>query len=203
MNESLVDKIFGSLYFRKLYHFLGGILIVIGLVRLRMACFLLFVGLYFLAFLIIGKRISFAALGILLLYVLSGSRNLTLYATIIWLVGDGTAATIGYAFGVRKLPWHEDKTILGSVSFTLSSWSVFLTLLITTSDAPLWKLLILSTISCLLAGLVESFPIPLIRDRRRDDNLIVLLLTGLTVWGTSKLLGLGSLFRSIYFIETQ
>ena len=194
MNESLVDKIFRSLYFRKLYHFLGGILMVIALVRLRMVWFLLLVGFYFLAFLIIGKRISFAALGVLLLYVLSGSRNLTLYTTIIWLVGDGTAATIGNAFGVRRLPWHEDKTILGSVSFTLSSWSVFLTLLITTIDAPLWKLIILSTVSCLLAGLMESFPITLIRDRRRDDNLIVLLLTGLTVWGAARLLGIGSLF---------
>jgi len=125
--------------------------------------------------------------------VISGSKNLTVWTTIIWLVGDGTAAVVGCALGKRKLPWHDRKTILGSTSFFLSSWIVLLALLLTINDAPHSQLFILSTVSCLVACFVESLPISFIRDRKPDDNLIVLLLTGFTTWIFTNLFGLESL----------
>ena len=190
MSELLFDRIFGNLYFRKLYHFWGGILMVVALILLDRNWFIFFAALYFILFFFIGKRISFAILGVLLLYIISGSKNLTVYTTIIWLVGDGVAGLIGGALGKRKLPWHDRKTILGSVSFFLSSWLVILTLFILTIEAPHSQLLILSIISCLVACFVESLPVSFIHDRKPDDNLIVLLLVGLTMWGFSKFLGL-------------
>ncbi|MBP1703537.1 MAG: hypothetical protein H6Q38_2644 [Chloroflexi bacterium] len=193
MTALLFDRIFGNFYARKLYHFLGGMLMVSALMLLERNWFILFAAVYFIIFFLIGKRISFAVIGVILIYIISGSKYLTLYATMIWLVGDGIAGLAGSAFGKQKLPWHDQKTITGSFAFFLSSFSVILTLLITTIEASYRQLLILSTISCLVACFVESLPVSFIRDRKPDDNLIVLISAGLTFWGFSKFLGLESL----------
>lgn len=195
MAELLFERIFDNLYLRKLYHFLGGTLMVFALLLLERNWFIFCAVLYFVSFVFIGKRVSFAILGTLILYVFSGSKNLTVYTTIIWLIGDGTAGFVGGALGKRKLPWHDRKTILGSISSFLSSWIVLLTLFILTIEAPHKLLLILSTISCLVACLFESLPVTFVRDRKQDDNLIILLFAGLTMWSFSKLLGLEILLR--------
>jgi dolichol kinase len=170
---------------------------VSALMLLERNWFILFAALYFITFYLIGKRISFAVIGVLLLYIISGSKNLTLYPTMIWLVGDGTAGLAGSALGKQKLPWHDQKTITGSIAFFLSSFIVILTLLITTIEALYRQLFILSTMSCLVACFVESLPVSFIHDRKPDDNLIVLISTGLTFWGFSKFLGLESLLWKI------
>ncbi|KYR01107.1 hypothetical protein DLAC_02209 [Tieghemostelium lacteum] len=36
-------------------------------------------------------------------------------------IGDGFAGLIGYEFGRKPLPWNKNKTIVGSISFLLSS----------------------------------------------------------------------------------
>lgn len=178
----IFDRLFGNLYLRKLYHMLGGILILCGLVFLDKAWFILMAGLYYLLFLLIGKRISFAIIGILLLYLLSNSRNLTLYATIIWWIGDFAAGVVGAAWGKQKLPWNPQKSILGSLSFFFSSFLVIFPMLIQTNPTSLKFLLPLCSLACLVACIVESLPITFIRDRKPDDNLTVILSTGFTLW---------------------
>jgi len=56
MAELLFDKIFGNLYFRKLYHFLGGMLMVYVLIRLERNWFILIAALYFVAFFLSGSE---------------------------------------------------------------------------------------------------------------------------------------------------
>ena len=193
MIERLVDKIFTSLYLRKIYHLGGGLLMVIALAQVERNLFILFGALYFLAFLVLAKRISFAVIGVTLLYLLTGSKNLTLYTTIIWLVGDGAAGLIGSALGKRKVPWNNQKTILGSTSFFLSSLAVLLALFILAVEEFNASLVILGVVTCLVACFIESLPVSFIRDRKPDDNFIILVLSGLTMWQASDLLGLGAL----------
>jgi dolichol kinase len=187
MNASLIDKVFEKHYLRKIYHFCGGGLLILGLVWLDQSWFVLLDALYILAFLIFGKRISFAAIGVMFLLVLSGSKAITLGATVIWVVGDGLAGLLGAAYGKKKWPWNSQKSILGSVSFLAGSYLAMLVFLnlageIQESAYRLWLLA-----PCLVAAIVETLPISFIRDRKPDDNLTIILATGLVLWMISYL----------------
>jgi dolichol kinase len=189
----LVDRIFENLFFRKLYHLFGGSLFVLGLVFLDKKWFIVLDAIYIVGFKVFGKRISFAAIGVLLLYLLSNSSFITLYATVIWLVGDGMAALIGAAYGKKKWSWSTHKTILGSVTFLFSSILVALPFVSTHIDAPLTILFILVVAPCLWATIIEALPLSFIKDRKADDNLLVILSTGLLLYGLH--LVFGTIFR--------
>lgn len=188
---SLVDRIFENLFFRKLYHMFGGGLLVLGLVFLDRKWFMVLDAIYIFVFKVYGKRISFAAIGVLLLYFISNSRFITLEATVIWLVGDGMAALIGAAYGKKKWPWSTHKTILGSVAFLLSSILVALPVVSIYIDAPLSILFILVLAPCLCASIIEALPLSFIKDRKADDNLLVILSTGLLLYGLYGVFGTG------------
>jgi dolichol kinase len=178
---SLVDKIFVNTFYRKLYHLVGGSLIVGGLILLELEWFIALCILYILAFYIISKRISFVIIGILLLLLLSNSIVITLSATTIWVVGDGLAGLVGAAFGKRRWPWHPHKTVLGSVAFFVGSFLAVLVVLISMVDASLKVVILLGLISSLGACIVEFLPITLIKDRKVDDNLMIIIASGLLI----------------------
>lgn len=178
MLGSLIERVFENHNLRKLYHILGGGLGIFGLVLLNRNWFILVGVIYVLVFLFYGKRVSFAAIAILLLLILSGSEFITLLASIIWVVGDGLAGLLGAAYGRRKWPWHNRKTIFGSVSFFVSSSLAMLVLLSDSTDIPPSALLLMTLVPCFVACMVETLPASFIRDRKPDDNLMVILITG-------------------------
>jgi dolichol kinase len=178
---TIIDKVFENQLLRKLYHLFGGGLMLLGLVILEQKWFLVAGTLYVVAFLTFGKRISFAAIGVLLLLILSGSKPLTIGATLIWLVGDGLAGLLGAAYGKKKWPWHSTKTFLGSASFFVGSFFAMWIWLQAHINAPLFTLGLLSFIACLAGSIVEALPITFIHDRKPDDNLTVILAPGLVV----------------------
>jgi len=185
----LIDTIFENHVFRKLYHTFGGGLILGLLVLLDRNWFLIVGIIYFAAFLIFGRRISFAMVGILLVLILSGSKFTTLLTMVIWVVGDGLAGLIGKAYGRRRWPWQPQKTLAGSISFfagaTVAAWLLLLAYL----DLPLSSQCLLAVLPSLVASTVEMLPITFIRDRKPDDNLTVLLATGVAVHGLTAWLG--------------
>jgi len=181
MSTNLIDKVFENHYARKLYHMFGGGLLVLGLVFLNTFWFILLDSLYVLGFWIFGKRISFAAIGVMLLLILSGSKPITLMATLIWLVGDGLAGFIGAAYGTTKWPWHKQKSIQGSIAFLVGSFLMILLFLEMKSDLNPSIRTAFLFVPCLAACIIETLPISIIKDRKPDDNLIVILSTGVVL----------------------
>jgi dolichol kinase len=142
---------------------------------------------YILLFKVFGKRISFAAIGMLLLYLITNSRFITLYTTVIWWVGDGMAALAGSAYETKKWPWSAHKTILGSAAFFICSILAALPLAMINPDIPLPVLFIFIFIPCLWASMIEALPFTFIKDRKADDNLLIILSTGILVYGLAVL----------------
>jgi dolichol kinase len=181
MAERLYDTIFTSLALRKGYHFAG------GLVLFLITCFLSDTGIfaalvfYFLAFLILGRRISFAVLGVLLMFATTHSRFATLGAIVIFTIGDGLAAHIGSTFGRAPLPWNPRKTALGSVAFLAGSIISMMVFLTGASPGASGGTLLLILVPSAAACIVESLPISAIRDRKPDDNLLVIMASGLSL----------------------
>lgn len=181
MSTSIVDKVFENLFFRKCYHLLGGGLMILGVGVLNYYVFLLIAVLYIIAFYMLGRRVSFAAGGIALLLILSHSKWVTIGASLIWLIGDGMAGLIGQTYGRLKWPWNPQKTILGSLSFFVTSYLAIWIWILATADQPSIALSFPLIIPCLTASIVEMLPISFIRDRKPDDNFIILLTTGLVL----------------------
>jgi dolichol kinase len=179
MSIPIVDKVFDNHFLRKCYHLLGGGFLILALGILDQSLFLIVAVLYIAAFYIFGRRISFAASGIVLLLILSHSKWITIGASLIWLIGDGMAGLIGQRYGRLKWPWNPQKSILGSFSFFVTSYLAIWIWLAMSAVQPSMVLSFLSLIPCLAASIVEMLPITFIRDRKPDDNLIVLLITGL------------------------
>jgi len=181
MAERLYDRVFSSLTLRKAYHFIG------GLVLFLITCFLSDSGIvaaclvYFFAFLVLGRRISFAVLGVLLLFAITRSTFATLGAIVIFTLGDGLAAVIGSRFGRQCLPWNSRKTVLGSAAFLASSVAGMMVLVGTTSPLAGGGTLLLVLLPPAVACVVEGLPVSAIRDRKPDDNLLIILSAGLTV----------------------
>jgi dolichol kinase len=185
MAESAVDLVFGRLLFRKAYHLLAGTLILTAIPLLDPPVFTAFLVFYLVAFRVWGKRISFAVLGILIVSLFC-SKYITFGATLIFVIGDGLAGLVGSYFGRTRWPWSAQKTVEGSLAFFLSA---ILAMLLFLSLTMTWTtdLLLLAGLPTLAGCIAEVLPIDFIRDRRPDDNLIVILtsgiaLQGLTLW---------------------
>lgn len=183
------DKIFGNTTYRKLYHLAGGSLIIAGYLLLDRAWFIVFCILYILGFYFFCRRITFAVIGLLILVILSNQTFVTLSAAVVWLVGDGLAGLIGGTYGKRRWPWHSSKTILGSASFFAGSFLAVLVVLRCTIKAPMDILLLLSILTSLGACVVEMLPITLIKDRKADDNLLIILSSAVLIFLFSTALG--------------
>lgn len=194
VHGTLADTVFENHKFRKIYHLLGGMMLIVGLAMIGKYWFSVFGCIYLIAFKLYARRISFAMIGILLLLMLSGSVLITLSTMVIWVIGDGLAGMIGARFGKIAWPWHPQKTILGSAAFFTSSalaQLIFLTLIL--KDLP-HVLLLLSVIPAFVACIVETLPITIIKDRKADDNLLVILTTGLLIQVMVVLFGVGVRF---------
>lgn len=190
--ETVFNTIFESLIFRKSYHFIGGMLIIITLFLLDKGWVFALGLTYLLLFWIYGKRISFAVLAILIFYALTDSRFATIGAAIIFVVGDGTAALIGSKYGRTKLPWHKEKTLIGSVAFLVSSFFVLLIYLISALPEIGAILLVLAFFPSIVGCILECLPISFIKDRKPDDNLIVILGSGITLYVLVQGLGIST-----------
>jgi dolichol kinase len=171
---------------------LGGIAITAALLLFDPLIIVLLCVLYLIAFWIWGKRISFAILGVLLLFLLTRSRFATIGAVLIFTFGDGFAAVIGSRYGAWNWPWHRQKTIEGSAAFFIASFlvmGIYIYLVLPEAGGLVWLMVSAPVfIGCIL----ECLPIQFIRDRKPDDNLILILATGFTLYVLQIKLGLSS-----------
>jgi dolichol kinase len=190
--ESVFNTIFESLIFRKSYHFIGGFLMIMMLFLLNESWIFVLGLSYLLLFWIYGKRISFAVLGILILYFITDSRFTTIGAAIIFVVGDGIAALIGSKYGRTKLLWHKEKTIMGTSAFFVSSFLAILIYLMTTLPEFDAILLVLAFLPSLVGCILEGLPITFIKDRKTDDNLIVIFGSGAALHALVEGLGIST-----------
>lgn len=182
MVERLFDRVFTNLAFRKAYHFLGGVALFLMAYHLSATGFYIGCVVYLLVFLAFGRRISFAVAGALLLFAITRSRFATLGAIVIFTLGDGLAALIGSKYGKRHLPWNGRKTIVGSAAFLTSS-AIGMSLYISSvSRVHGWEKSLLVLVPSIAACIVESLPITVIRDRKPDDNLIIILVAGMILF---------------------
>lgn len=91
-------------------------------------------------------------------------------------------------------PWNEEKSLIGSVAFFISA-AIAMWVLVSLSVAPGDKFAWLLVVAPVLVGcLVESLPITIIKDRKPDDNLILILSCGLTIQIVQNMLGMEGLF---------
>jgi hypothetical protein len=178
----VIDIVFDNLYFRKVYHVAGGLLIVGLLVAVDNGMLLFLLGVaYVAAFWLFGHRISFAVLGGLLLALLTRSRFACTGAYLILTVGDGAAVFVGTRTGSATWPWHLDKTIAGTAAFFVTSCMALALFLPLTTSASASETVWLAVLPSAVGAAVECAPIRIIRDRKPDDNLLIILSTGLTL----------------------
>ena len=189
MMQIFFDRVFGRLFWRKLYHFAGGALLLTALIILQANWFLFLLLVYLAAFRIFAKRISFAVLGMLMLLVVSQSVLTTFAAGVVLFVGDGMAAVVGAAWGRRKWHINPHKSVWGSVAFLASAFLSLLMALEMLMPAQ-QAALILAFFTALGGAVAEMLPLNMIRDRKPDDNLIVLAVSGMIFYGMCLWLGI-------------
>jgi hypothetical protein len=181
MVERLVDKVFSSLPFRKAYHFIGGLALFLLTLFLGDTAFFIACALYLLAFLAFGARVSFAVIGVASLFAITRSRFATLGAIVIFTRGDGLSAVIGSCYGKRWLPWNAQRSIAGSIA--ILAGAIIGTFIFIPCASPVtgWERALVVGLPSVAGCIAESLPITLIRDRKPDDNLIIILVSGLTL----------------------
>lgn len=187
---SVWDKIFENLMLRKAYHLLGGGLILAALATLDVFPFIICGSVYLIAFFIFGRRVSFAMLGILLLLVFTGSKFTTMGATIVFWIGDGSAALVGTWWGQQVWGWNKAKTIAGSFAFLTSSTLALLLFLVVVSTSDIPDLFFTASLTALGGTIAEVLPISLIKDRKSDDNFLIIMTCGILLQIVAFSLGL-------------
>jgi hypothetical protein len=187
---SVYDKIFENLMLRKAYHLFGGGVILAALATLDRPTFIICGIIYLIAFWVLGKRVSFAMLGVLLLLAFSRSQFITMGATIVFWIGDGSAALVGSWWRGKSWSWNKAKTIAGSLAFLTSSGLALFLFLILVSPSPKWGLVIAASLTALGGTLAEGLPITLIKDRKADDNLLIIMTSGILLQMVALALGI-------------
>ena len=186
-SRQIFDKIFVNVWFRKAYHFIAGGLLVALVVVLDRQWFSAFCLFWLGVFAVMSKRVSTAVLGLFLLNTLS-SKFVTLGSAVIFVVGDGVATVVGSAFGDKKWPWHSKKTILGSLSFFICASLAMVGVLQLMIPSPPRNLLMFAILPSLIGCVAEALPFALrdIRDLSPDDNLLVILSSGVSLYFLTK-----------------
>jgi hypothetical protein len=190
--EGFVDALFGSLILRKAYHVIGGFIIIALLVWVSRIWLFALGFTYLLAFWIWGRRISFAVLAILILITVTGSRLAATGAAIVFTIGDGIAAIIGARYGKTTWPWHRKKTMLGTFSFFVGSFLALAMYVHVVAQSSGVEQLLLALLPSLMGAVVECLPVTAIRDRKPDDNLLVILTSGLVFHILERLFAIGA-----------
>lgn len=183
------DKIFENLWLRKAYHLIGGLLLVFGLVELGPWFFAVGI-VYLIVFWLVGKRISFAMLGILVVLATTGSVFITVGATIVFWIGDGFAALIGAQFGRTRWTWNRNKSIAGSFAFFASSTVALLIFFASVFQGITPAVYPVALVTAFVATTAEMVPLSLFKDRKADDNFVILLVSGITLRVVTHLSGL-------------
>ena len=190
----LVDRIFGCVEFRKAYHLCAGGLLVVGTIVLDTVWFAALCVCWLILFGIVSKRISTAVLGLLVIAVVTGVKVTTFGAALVFVVGDGVAALAGTAYGKTKLPWHDQKTVVGSLAFLGAATLAMLAALPILVDCSPREVAMLAVLPSLAGCLAEALPFALVRDIRDglpDDNLVVLLSSGAVMHWLTRVLQVG------------
>jgi hypothetical protein len=190
-----IDHLFASIRSRKAYHLLGGGVATVCALMLDTPWFVALCAGWLALFGIIGRRISTAALGLLLLATLTGDRLTTFGAALVFVVGDGVATLAGTAFGELKLPWHDQKSVAGSLAFLAAATVAMMAALPALVDCSLLQLGLLAALPSLAGCIAESLPFALVRDIRDgqpDDNLLVLLSSGVVLHWLTRFLHIGA-----------
>lgn len=191
----LFDTVFRNVWLRKTYHLLVGSVLIATVVILDRAWFLVFCLLWLAVFGILSKRVSTSILGLGLLSLLSNSKLTTLGAAVIFVVGDGIAAVVGVAFGMRKWPWGGGKTVLGSLAFLVSTSIAMGVMLYFTLKPTVQTLFALAFWPSLVGSIAETLPIRFlvdVRDLTPDDNLPVVLSSGALLHFLANLVGVNA-----------
>lgn len=191
----LVDQLFSCVWRRKAYHLLAGSLLAAGTLMLDTRWFAALCLCWLALFVIISRRISTAVLGLLLLAMLTGDQLTTFGAALVFVVGDGVATLAGTALGETKLPWHDQKSVVGSLAFLAAASLAMVAALPVLIDCSPLQLALLAGLPSLAGCLAEASPFALLRDERDgqpDDNLLVLLSSGAVLHWLIRLLDVGA-----------
>lgn len=191
--ERQIDKYSENWILRKVYHIVGGVLIISILYYLDITfVFLLFL-LYLVAFRL-WKKTLYGILALLILLALTRSKFAAICAAILFTFGDSTATFLGIKYGKTRLPWNCKKTVLGTVGFFLSScvamW-VFTLLVIPLEEMEQWLLIIVPSLA---GSMVESLPLSFTKEPRPNDNPNIILMTGMLIYSFQFLLKIPSAF---------
>ncbi|KAK5574909.1 hypothetical protein RB653_010163 [Dictyostelium firmibasis] len=93
-------------------------------------------------------------------------------------LGDGFAAIFGSKYGVKRIPYNREKTLIGSLAFFVCSFIGTFILLLLLQDRLLYPPIILVPslfLVCLISTIVESLPL------RDWDNITVSLCSVVTL----------------------
>jgi hypothetical protein len=190
------DRVFAYVWFRKAYHMLGGGLLAAGAFMLDTTWFIALCVTWLVLFGIVSRRISTAVLGLIILTVLTDAKLTIFGAALIFVIGDGIATIAGTAFGRMKLPWHDKKSVAGTLSFLVAGTFAMLIALSILLNCSFQKLAMLAVFPSLAGCLTEALPFALVRDIRDgqpDDNLLVLLISGAVLHWLTKFLQVGAI----------
>jgi uncharacterized protein (TIGR00297 family) len=88
--------------------------------------------------------------------------------------GDGMASIFGKKYGVKKLPWNENRSYAGSLAFLIFGGiaAVFFTWWTWKQPFGVWPVVMIPILATILATIIETIPTGL------DDNLTVPLSAG-------------------------
>jgi dolichol kinase len=189
------DRLFASVWLRKSYHLIGGGLVTASIPLLGNTRFAWLCVAGLAAFGMTARRVSTVLLGLLLVDVLSGSNLTTLGTAVVFVVGDGLSALAGTAFGTTKLPWHGEKSVVGSLAFLGGAWASLSWLLRTSCPHTGGRAVIVALAVSVVGCLAESQPLPLVRDVRDgkpDDNLAIVLSAGAALHSLLRVIAIGA-----------
>jgi len=175
------DIVFRNIWLRKSYHLAAGVVLIVCITKLPRP-WLLGLGMtWLIVFGILSRRLSTAMLGLLLVNLVSGSRLVTLGATVVFVAGDAMSALIGSLLPVGRWPWNPKKTFSGSLSFVVFGALALAAVMWHTAGTTPSRLILLSLLPAVAGAVAEVAPwaaIPDLRDSTPDDNLAVTLASG-------------------------
>lgn len=179
--ERQIDRYSENWILRKIYHVVGGILIISILHYLDFTFVFLFFLIYLVAFRL-WKKTLYGILALVILLTLTRSKFPAICAAILFTFGDSTATILGIKYGKTRLPWNCNKTVLGSVGFFLSSclamW-IFTWVVVPLEEMEKSLLIIVPSLT---GSMVESLPISFTKEPRPNDNPNIILTTGMLIY---------------------
>jgi dolichol kinase len=101
----------------------------------------------------------------------------------------------GTAFGTTKLPWHGEKSVVGSLAFFGGAWVSLAWLLHAAFPENTGRTVVVALVVSVVGCLAEAQPLPLVRDVRDgkpDDNLAIVLSAGAALHALLRIAAIGA-----------